>query len=294
MRLWRAIRALGCASLRDGAYLLPEINDHATALIELAKQTNEEGGQAWVVNITPLSKEDAEAFLALFNRSAEYAEFSGRLTLARKALASQPPSEVARTVKRLNKEWENLRRIDFFPTESSMEAVVAWADFEDAANAVLSPDEPHAEERQILRLDRNDYQGRTWATRRNLWADRVASAWLIQRFIDRQAKFLWLDSPLHCPKEALGFDFDGAAFSHIDHKVTFEVLLASFGLEEDAGLIKLAALIHALDIGGAPTPETVGFESILSGTRARLNNDDALLADIGTVLDSLYTHFSKE
>jgi hypothetical protein len=294
MRLWRGIKALGCAPLRDGAYLLPSGTEHATALAELAEQTNTEGGQAWIVDIAPRSADDAAAFLMLFDRSAEYAELADRLSQARKALASQSTTEIAKTVRRLRKEFDSLQRIDFFPNDASLRARAAWSDFEDAINAVLSPGEPHAEERPIRRLDRDLYQGRTWATRRHLWVDRVASAWLIRRFIDKSAKFLWLDKPLDCPKDALGFDFDEAAFTHIDDKVTFEVLIVSFGLEGDRGLTKLAALVHALDVGGLPSPEAAGFEAILSGARSRLNDDDALLAEIGTVLDFLYTHFNKE
>lgn len=294
MRLWRAIKALGCGSLRDGAYLLPERNGHGPALTELAEQTNAEGGQAWVVNISPRSSDDEAAFTALFDRSTEYAEFGERLSQARKTLAAQAPSEVAKVAKRLRKEMEALQRIDFFPSDASLALQSAWADFLEAANAVLSPGEPHPENRRISRLDKKKYQGRTWATRRNLWVDRVASAWLIRRFIDREATFVWLDTPAHCPKDALGFDFDDAAFTHIGDKVTFEVLLASFGLEEDPGLDKLAALVHTLDVGGPPNPEALGFEAILSGARSRLPDDDALLAEIGAVLDSLHIHYRKK
>jgi hypothetical protein len=294
MRLWRAIKNLGCVPLRDGAYLLPDQDGHATTLAELAEQTNEDGGQAWVVHVASRSAEDEASFLALFDRSSEYAEFIGRLGPARQALASQSPVEVTRTLKRLRKELDAIQRVDFFPNEASLNADANWADFEDVANAVMSPDEPHPEQRSIPRLDVAHYQGRTWATRRNLWADRVASAWLIRRFIDRKAKFMWLENPAHCPKDALGFDFDGAAFTHVGDKVSFEVLLASFGLKDDPALVQLAALIHALDIGGSTTPQASGFESILSGARARHEDDDALLADIGNVLDSLYTHFSKD
>jgi hypothetical protein len=293
MRLWRGIKALGCVPLRDGAYLLPDGKEHAAALVELSEQTNSEGGQAWVVDVLPRSPEDSAAFTSLFDRAGDYAELGGRLSQARKALAAQTPAEVAKTVKRLRKELENLQRIDFFPDDASVAARSSWADFEEAANAILSPDEPHAEARSIPRLDIDNYQGRTWATRRHLWVDRVASAWLIRRFIDRNAKFLWLASPADCPTDALGFDFDEAAFTHIGDKVTFEVLLASFGLEEDRGLAKLASLVHALDVGGASTAEGAGFEAILSGARSRLN-DDALLAEIGGVLDSLHAHFNKE
>lgn len=294
MRLWRAIKALGCGSLRDGAYLLPNRDGHASALTELAEQNNVEGGQAWVVNIFPRSFDDEAAFTALFDRATEYAELGEKLSQARKTLTTQAPSEVAKVMKRLRKELEALQRMDFFPNDASLAAQSAWADFHEAANAVLSPGEPHPENRHISRLDKKKYQGRTWATRRNLWVDRVASAWLIQRFIDRQATFLWLDTPAHCPKDALGFDFDDAVFTHIGDKVTFEVLLASFGLEEDPGLDKLGALVHALDVGGPPNPEALGFEAILSGARARLPNDDALLAEIGAVLDSLHIHYSKK
>lgn len=294
MRLWRAIKALGCASLRDGAYLLPDLEGHAASLAELAEQTNAEGGQAWVVSVATRSASDEKAFLILFDRSQEYAELADRLGQARKALSAQSPAEVAKALKRQRKELQAVKRTDFFPSDDSLGAEAAWSDFEDAANSLLSPDEPHAEQRPIARLNAESYQGRTWATRRNLWVDRVASAWLIRRFIDSEAKFLWLDSPSQCPKDALGFDFDEAAFTHIGNKVTFEVLLASFGLEQDPGLAKLAVLVHALDVGGPAHAEASGFEAILSGARSRLPNDDALLEEVGSVLDSLHAHYKKE
>ena len=294
MRLWRAIKALGCVPLRDGAYLLPACGGHAASLAELAERTNGEGGQAWVVSVATCSANDKKAFLILFDRSQEYAALVNRLGRARKALTSQRPAEVAKAVKRLRKELQMVQYTDFFPNNASLGAEAAWSDFEKAANSRLSPDEPHAEQRPIARLNAASYQGRTWATRRNLWVDRVASAWLIRRFIDREAHFLWLDSPSQCPEDALGFDFDEAVFTHLGDKVTFEVLVASFGLDEDSGLAKLAGLVHALDVGGPANAEALGFEAILSGARSCLPNDDAILQEIGTVLDSLHAHYNKE
>ena len=127
--------------------------------------------------------------------------------------------------------------------------------------------------------------------RQGPWVDRVASAWLIRRFIDREACFLWLAAPSDCPQDALGFDFDGAAFTHVGERVTFETLLAAFGLEGDAALRRLAALVHQLDIGGDPVPEASGFEAVLAGARERLADDDALLAEMSGTLDSLYAYF---
>ena len=132
-----------------------------------------------------------------------------------------------------------------------------------------------------------------WATRRHIWVDRVACAWLIQRFIDPSARFLWLETPAECPADALGFDFDGATFTHVADRVSFEVLLASFGLDENRGLVRLGAMVHVLDVGGAAAPEAAGFEAMLAGARKRLPDDDALLAEVGAVLDSLYAHFSS-
>jgi hypothetical protein len=159
----------------------------------------------------------------------------------------------------------------------------AWADFAEKADAILSPGEPQPQERDIPYLQIQDYQRRTWATRRHLWVDRVASAWLIQRFIDSKAAFLWLDSPANCPVDALGFDFNDATFTHVGNKVTFEVLVASFQLPSTPGMAKLAALVHALDAGGEAPAEAAGFEAILTGARARLADDDAFLAEVGSI-----------
>jgi hypothetical protein len=133
------------------------------------------------------------------------------------------------------------------------------------------------------------YRGRSWATRARPWADRLASAWLIKRRIDRRAKFLWLKRPSDCPKRAVGFDFDGAEFTHVGAKVTFEVLLASFALAGDSGL---HALIHYLDVGGVPVQEAAAFEAMLRGACTSIPDDDALLAESLKLFDYLYNYYS--
>jgi hypothetical protein len=132
-----------------------------------------------------------------------------------------------------------------------------------------------------------------WATREHLWIDRVCSAWLIRTFIDPKARFVWLKRPKDCPKRAVGFDFDGATFTHVEWKVTFEVLLASFGLNGDPALTRLGALVNYLDVGGIPVPEAAGFAAIVSGSRALRSGDDALLEHVSPVLDSLYRSYSS-
>ena len=293
MRIWRALKALGCAAMRDGAYLMPGQPPHEVALNALVAETVREGGQAWLVNISPRSAGQQAAFKALFDRSDEHATFISDTNSARTSLADQLPVEVSRALRKLGRDFEALKAIDFFPSEASLRTQSVWADFQEAAHAVLSPGEPRSAAGDILLRPLADYQGRTWATRRNMWVDRVASAWLIQRFIDTKAAFVWLDQPKNCPKGILGFDFDGAEFTHVEGKVTFEVLMASFGLVADRGLQRLALMVHALDVGGTPAPEAAGFEAILEGASQRLPDDDALLQEIGSVLDSLYIYFQQ-
>jgi hypothetical protein len=163
-----------------------------------------------------------------------------------------------------------------------------------AALEAAAGGEPSATSGRIRRLASADFQGRTWATRKGLWVDRMASAWLIRRFIDRKANFLWLDKPKKCPKTVLGFDFDGAAFTHVGGRVTFEVLAASFGLDGDPAIARIAKVVHCLDVGGVPVAEAAGIEAVLAGARAAAADDDKLLAEASRVFDSLYKNYQLE
>lgn len=294
MRIWRGLKALGCAAMRDGAYLLPAAPEREQALQALADDCLREGGSAWLMTVQPRTADDEAAYRQLFDRHEDYAELRKTWKDANAGLAALGAAELGRLQRKLQREFDALCAIDFFPGEAAVEAQAAWTDFTKRIDGLLSPDEPQETDGRIPRLQTADYQGRVWATRRRLWVDRVASAWLIARFIDREARFQWLAKPSDCPKRALGFDFDGATFTHVGNRVTFETLIASFGLESDAALMRLAAIVHALDVGGDPVPEARGFEAVMSGARERLTDDDALLAEMGTVLDSLYAHFQRE
>ena len=293
MRVWRGLKTLGCMALRDGAYLLPVAAGGETALRELGDECTREGGSAWLMAVRPRSSDEEKAYRGLFHRDGEYAELRRSWKEANRALKGVEAAELVRLQRRLRREYDAVRAIDFFPGEASAEAEAAWTDLERRMQQVLAPDEPHERAGGISRLDRQAYRGRTWATRRRLWVDRVASAWLIRRHIDPESRFRWLARPSDCPKSALGFDFDGATFTHVGDLVTFQTLLASFGLDEDPALVKLGALVHQLDVGGDPVPEAAGFEAVMAGARERLDDDDALLAEMSIVLDSLYTHFGR-
>jgi len=115
---------------------------------------------------------------------------------------------------------------------------------------------------------------------------------LIKRHIDPDAKFFWLKNPAALPRKAVGFDFDGAQFTHVDNQVTFEVLLKSFGLDADGALQKLAHVVHYLDVGGIPVSDAPGIAVMLTGAKQRSRDDDHLLKHAFTLLDLLYVAYS--
>lgn len=293
MRVWRALKALGCMALRDGAYLMPAGNGREEALRDLGAECAREGGVAWLMAVQPLTTDDAGAYRELFDRADDYAELRKGWKEANRGLAKLSSIDLARLQRKLQREYEAVRAVDFFAGDAAAEAEAAWLDLNNRMNQLLSPDEPHRTKGAVPRLDPEKFRGRTWATRRRLWVDRVASAWLIRRFIDPDARFKWLNLPSDCPRNAVGFDFDGATFTHVGELVTFETLLASFGLDEDPALMRLGALVHQLDVGGEPVAEAAGFEAVMTGARERLDDDDALLAEISVVLDSLHAHFGR-
>jgi hypothetical protein len=291
MRLWRALKSAGAGLLKDGVYVLPNSPAAHRLFDDQAREIAEGGGTGHVLFVSPNSEAQARSLRALFDRTTEYAELGRRLAALKREFSKLKEPEARQQLAALRREVATVAERDFFPGEACGQIQSALEDAEAALNQHYAPDEPRAAHRRIKRRELKEYAGRTWATRERLWIDRVASAWLIRRFIDADAKFVWLERIKDCPRKAVGFDFDGAEFTHLDSKVTFEVLVASFGLEHDIALSRLSALVHYLDVGGIPVAEAPGFASIMAGARTIQSNDDALLQAMSPVLDSLYAAY---
>jgi hypothetical protein len=293
IRLWRLLKGLGAAVLRDGVYLLPQRASLQQALAEQVQAVQALGGAASLLAVEPVTDTEAQ-FRALFDRSEDYATLLATVAQLRTRVSEATEAQTRRQLQQLWREYEALVAIDYFPGSAQTQCVQALAEAEAAVTRHFSPDEPQPLHAGIQRLERSAYRGKRWATRQRVWVDRVASAWLIRRFIDPEAHFVWLHTPQECPADAVGFDFDGAAFTHTDNRVTFEVLLASFDLTTDVALTRLGVLVHALDVGGVPIPEAAGFATILTGVRASCADDDQILTAMTPVLDALYTVFGQE
>src|SRR5436190_995299 len=259
MRVWRALKDGGWGVLRDGVYVVPVGRADRAMLGKLQSAIRAAGGTAMIAT---LALGDGEAPETLFDRRTEY----GAL--------------------------DKLAAIDFFPSGAKEQALRAMAELKERYEAVYASGEPRASRRRVKELSPARDRRRTWATRQRPWVDRLASAWLIRRFIDREAKFLWLETPHAKPRQAIGFDFDGADFTHARGLVTFEVLTETFGLAREPAIRRIGAAVHFLDADGIPVPQPKAVETMLKGAREKAKDDDALLAEALRIFDLLYSGYS--
>ena len=287
MRVWRALKDCGAAVLRDGVYLLPQ----AEAFDKLEKEIRAHGGFAMTFDATPHAADDHAALRARFDRTADYAALVERISAAKASLSALGPRRGLTALRRLEQAMDKVARVDFFPGEAKQQALAALSGLQRHYAGLYSRTEPRPSTKGVRPLDRARYQKRLWATRKAPWVDRLASAWLIKRFVDREAKFVWIARPSECPKKAIGFDYDGADFTHVKNRVTFEVLAAAFALDSDPALAKIGATVHFLDVGGIPVADAKGLETMLKGAKEKARDDDALLAEAMRTFDLLYSGY---
>lgn len=290
LRVWRALKALGCGSLRDGVYLLPQA--HAALFDPLVAEVRSHGGQASVLALSTHDALQQAAVQALFNRAEAYSQWREDVQALAADLPALEETEARRRWRGLADALQTLSRIDYYPQAAAGQAQAELDALRQALEARFSRGEPVAQAPQgIPRLELRKFKGRRWATRARPWVDRLACAWLIRRFIDPEARFVWLADPAGAtpaPRGTLGFDYDGARFTHVGARVSFEVLAVSFGLDADPRLQRIARAVHFLDIGGIPAPEAAGLEAVLAGLREVHADDDHLTQSAATVFDALY------
>jgi len=291
MRLWRALKSTGCGVLRDGVYILPCGSTQGASLTAVESEARAAGGFAMTVELRLNGAAQVDHARRLFDRSSEYGALVRQISQANRGLKRLGKRKAQSALQRLRRAFDDLAAIDFYPGEAQVQAKGALTSLERETQELFSEGEPHALRSRLRQPDSAKYRGRTWATRKAPWVDRLASAWLIKRFIDRDAKFAWIARPSECPKKAVGFDYDGAEFTHVKNRVTFEVLAAAFGLDQDPALAKIGAAVHFLDVGGIPVPDATGLETMLKGAREKARGDDALLAEAMRTFDLLHSAY---
>ena len=286
MRILRTLETMGCALLREGVYILPDAVVARQGLQRLGEHIRDSGGTHHLLHVTADAAQSGQ-FSALFDRSARYTELIKNVEALRAGFGVSDPTSLSRTLIKLKRELADITALDFFPSEVQKRATAALATMDGEIRRQLFPGNQDITSTQELRT-RQKFFRRIWITRRPLWADRLASAWLIRRFIDAEARVFWGDRNQPPPETAVTFGFEGAMFCNSATQVTYEVLLESFGLAKDPALARIAAIIHALDIGGDPVPEAAGVETLLQGAHRRAESEDALFAETEKTFDLLY------
>jgi hypothetical protein len=282
MRVLRSLESLGAAVMREGAYLLPDSPANRRSLETLAAYIVKCAGQAHVLHVAASSAAQEDAFKRLFDRTARYEHLVKALESLRIASGHSDPGALSRVLHKLRRDLEAIGALDYFPTPAREHAERALAAADAAVKKLLFPQShnPLGEAGNLL--------GRTWATRKPLWADRLASAWLVRRFVDPEAKLVWLNESEVPPEGAVGFAFDGAHFANTEAWVTYEEILARLKLGGNAALTRIGGLVHYLEVKGNPVAEAAGVQTLLQGALRRARSEDELLAEAEKTFDLLY------
>jgi hypothetical protein len=283
MRVLRTLEALGATVLREGAYLLPETPENLRSLETLADYIGRTHGAAHVMRVSAVSPAQHGAFARLFDRSARYGELVKTVESLRISFGQSDPSAIARVLHKQRREFEAIAALDFFPGEARTRAQAALAEAESAVRQLLFP----AQQATAL-AEGEKLLGRTWATRKPLWADRLACAWLIRRFVDPEATLAWLDKGQPAPPGALGFGFEGAHFANSEERVSYEQMVARLGLAGNLALAKIGSIVHVLEIRGTTVPEAAGVQTLLQGALRRAQGEAELLGEAEKTFDLLY------
>ena len=292
-KVGRRLTQMGALPLKRSAYVLP----HGASTLEdfqwLAQEIRHGGGQAWILTgemLAGLSDHDLrDAFRAM--RDADYAALAAdvRAELDRvRAAGDEDMADVEDGARRFRRRLGTIGRVDFFDAPGRVETEALM----DALDAARRP-----QNTRRTGLDITQLRSRTWVTRVGVYVDRMASAWLIRRFIDPAATFAFVaDAGDAVPPSALRFDMVGGEFSHEGNRCTFEVLVDVAGMSGDRALVPLAQIVHDLDLRDDrfQRPEAAGVSALLDGIAARHVDDHQRLAASGPVFDALYASFGGE
>lgn len=282
VRAWRRLRVLGAVPLRSSAYLLPDGADRYEQFQWLAQEIQRDGGEATLLRVDRIENMKQPDVVRLF-QEARNQDYAGLADRYRKLLKGRRP-RLAEELARLGREADRIVEIDFFEApgrrevERAREAVEQRTATGRTRTAGAAPP-----------LDLDALKGRRWATRPRPHVDRIASAWLIKRFVDPEAEFVFAPAD-QIPGDAIPFDMAGVDFGHHGEDCTFETLLRRTGLR-DRKLAILAEIVHEADLKDQKfaRDEARGIDLALRGLLSAIKDDHEALAHGMTLFDGLYT-----
>ena len=283
MMIWRKLAKAGAVQLKGAVYVLPATEEHEELLQWLIGEVKSMGGDGAFVRSAEIRTMTDADIRRLFTTQAdqEYHKLEKALDALerkiqsiRKGTKNEEGKRLSDQIAKLTKEFAGVAKHDFFDS-STGQTMQQRIQALEAAVRDAGKKAPE-KEASIMARRMQDYQGKIWATRKNPFVDRMASAWLIKRFIDPKASFTFLNERDIASRgnTSVAFDVRGAAFTHVGDLCTFEVLVKSFGIKDKA-VKKIAEIVHDLDVKDDKygKPEATGVEDILAGIRKTAKND---------------------
>jgi hypothetical protein len=288
VKVRRRLQRMGAVALKNSVYVLPYRDEAVEDFRWLLREIVADGGEATLCEarlMEGIGQAELEAMFAA-ERDVEYAEIL--VAAQRLGSRSQPPSEDSGQPSELEVELGKLRRrleeiqvLDFFGAPGRRAAERSLA----VVEARLGRPGPGKGTK-----GGEDMKGHTWVTRRDVFVDRIASAWLIRRFIDPKAKFKFTDSKSYQPKSGeVRFDMFEAEYTHEGDRCTFEALLQRAGLR-DRALRTIGEIVHDIDCKDAKfgREEAPGVAALLRGLVRAYPDDTTRLERGGQAFDDLY------
>jgi hypothetical protein len=298
-KVGRRLSRVGAVAIKNSVYALPLNEQTQEDLQWLAREITEEGGEVTLCSANLIQGLLDGQVEALFQaaREADYAQIAAE---AREIDAELPPTladgderkpQLEASLARLRKRLAEVAAIDFFgaPGLEAAEAAIAALSERWRAGETASP-LPLGEPRRAI------FRGRTWVTRRNVHVDRIASAWLIRRFIDDRAMFAFVAGKGYRKKpDDVTFDMFEADFTHVGDRCTFEVLVDSFDLRT-AGLSAIAEIVHDIDVKDSKfgRSEAPGIAELVAGIALAHADDQARVELGGRVFDALFELYRRK
>lgn len=288
VNLWRKLKKFGAVQLKTSGYVLPDEPRHLERFQWLARQIQDAGGEATLIRVAEIDRVSSNEVITIFNdtRARDYKELAAvcQDTLVRHKKKKAP--ELAEELAKLNQRFRDIKEIDYFNSPAAHDAQM-WLGRLDKILA------SHKGPAHLQKLDASQFLGKTWLTRPRPGIDRAGSAWLIRKFIDPKAEFVFDMDPAKHPK-ALPFDMAEAEFSHHGEDCTFETLVRRFVICDKA-VQRMAEMVHDADLEDAKfgRPECLGINAVLTGWARSGSTDAELLAKGIDCFEGLYQQLRK-
>jgi hypothetical protein len=294
VKMWRRLQKIGAVAVKNAVYALPRSEQSLEDFHWVAREILEGGGEASVCEATFIEGMTNEELIKLFRapRESDYRELMGEINATNDDLRAAQKDEEASTsgmavrVSRLRQKLSEIQEIDFFSTPLSRQAETLLSEIEARIRKA-----PMRKKQGGV----NDYSGRVWVTRKGIHVDRIASAWLIRRFIDSRAQFKFVAAKGYRPEaDEVRFDMFDAEFTHEGDLCTFEVLMDRMNLK-DRALSPIAELIHDIDLKESKfaRPETTGFGLMINAICTAHKEDEDRFNRGAAILDDLYEFYKK-